>query len=226
MKQKSARHWSDWAGFAVFTLLWVFTLTTSPSVGLMTAPMVLHPLLSSAGFLLRRPLISSAPGVLPRLAGYGGSFGLMLFFVASRYSRPAWVAPTADSHVRAAGIALWMAGAVIDLYAVWFMRYGMSLVPQARTLVTAGPYRFVRHPIYAGYILETAGLWLRFRTAPVALAAGVWLVLTWLRVHYEERVLEAAFPEYGAYRRRVGMFWPRWPRPRVDAKPAVARRAA
>lgn len=75
-------------------------------------------------------------------------------------------------------------------------------------LVTDGPYRYWRHPIYAsivyfvwaGQIEEPAAL-------PVALAALVTLGL-FARMLLEERSLRAAYPGYPEYARRAKRFVP------------------
>jgi protein-S-isoprenylcysteine O-methyltransferase Ste14 len=203
-----AHHWSDWAGFAVFTLLWAGVLQASPALGIMTAPLVLHPLLSSAGFLLRKPLVSSAPGLLPRLAAYCGTFGVLACVKAFEFWRPQWLAPATDIRMRDLGFALWAVGAACDLWAVWSLRHGMSIVPQARTLITSGAYRYARHPLYAAYILQNLGLWFRFQTFPVAMVVLGWFLLSLLRIRFEERVLEQNFPQYKMYRQHVGAFFP------------------
>ena len=75
-------------------------------------------------------------------------------------------------------------------------------------LVTSGPYRFVRHPIYSGILLAGVGtalalswLWL----AAVALA-GIYFVYS---ATVEERFLAAQFPDaYPAYKRSTKMLVP------------------
>ena len=83
-----------------------------------------------------------------------------------------------------------------------------QIMPEARKLVTAGPYAYVRHPLYAVEIITIIGTAVQF-TAPwswvIALAV---VALLWIRSHYEEQVLQAAYPEYGAYRARTARFIP------------------
>jgi len=104
------------------------------------------------------------------------------------------------------GAVLWIAGALLSLWPLWYLRRSFSVEPEARALVTSGPYRLARHPIYTVYLLINAGILLRHFTLPFAAVVGVWLVSLLLRIRYEEGVLSSAFPEYLEYRRRVRAF--------------------
>jgi protein-S-isoprenylcysteine O-methyltransferase Ste14 len=75
-------------------------------------------------------------------------------------------------------------------------------VPKAGArLVTSGPYRLVRHPMYLGVLVFCAGpvcLW------PEGLKISAWLLLFVVllaKARLEERALKAQFPEYEGYRR-------------------------
>lgn len=204
------RHdWTDWAGFSAFTFLWVGVVVTSPSIGLMTLPLIVHPVLSSLGFLLRKQKISDLRGLAPRFAGYAGSFGVLVFLMVAGIRHPDWVTATVNPRLRNFGLAVWFAGAVLDACVVYSLRHAMSIIPQARTLITTGPYRYARHPLYAAYMLQNFGLLLRLATVPLAAVLLVWAAVTLIRIRFEERVLTAAFPEYVDYAQRVGMLFPR-----------------
>jgi protein-S-isoprenylcysteine O-methyltransferase Ste14 len=81
---------------------------------------------------------------------------------------------------------------------------------RAHTLVTGGPYRWVRHPFYVAALLMTVGN---------ALAAANWFlfaggITTFIlmagRSRIEERILLGQFGDaYHAYRSRTGRFVPR-----------------
>jgi protein-S-isoprenylcysteine O-methyltransferase Ste14 len=70
-------------------------------------------------------------------------------------------------------------------------------------------YAAVRHPTYAGSILGTLS-WAVLWSTPAGLAlAGVCAAFYVAKARYEERLLEARFPAYVDYRRRVPPFLPR-----------------
>jgi protein-S-isoprenylcysteine O-methyltransferase Ste14 len=202
-------HWSDWAGLALFTGLAVVLWRRAPEFGLAVIPGLIAELLVAGSFLVRRPAASRAAGWRPRAVAYAHSFMPMVFLeLASRY-RPAWLAPAHNRLMIDSGIAIWLVGALLALWPLWELRRSFSVEPQARELVTSGPYRFARHPIYAAYVLVNCGLWLRHPTLPFGTVLVVWLALLALRIRYEERLLEAVFPEYASYRARVGALGPR-----------------
>ena len=101
---------------------------------------------------------------------------------------------------------------------VWmFHTLGTNISPTEATraghqLITSGPYRWIRHPLYtfggfffAGIGLMT-GLWWMVALLAVGMAALIW------RTPREEANLIAQFgDEYRAYMQRTGRFFPRWP---------------
>lgn len=110
----------------------------------------------------------------------------------------------------AAGVAtaLMLAGTLVAFWAAWSLGRSFSLLPQARELVTSGPYRYVRHPIYLGGFLITLGeVWLRW--SPLVLALNLIFVAAQVaRLRYEEALLERTFPEYAEYRARTSSVLP------------------
>lgn len=81
-----------------------------------------------------------------------------------------------------------------------------------RTVVLRGPYRFVRHPMYCGYIVGSLGL--LFAEASIALAVLVPLqiaLFAW-RAKLEEARLAEFSADYRAYQQRTGFFFPKFRR--------------
>ena len=74
-------------------------------------------------------------------------------------------------------------------------------------LVTAGPYRFVRHPIYTGLAAMFIGTALVF---PLGAFAGVIMIAYMIfSARREERDMETRFPDaYPAYKQRSKMLVP------------------
>jgi protein-S-isoprenylcysteine O-methyltransferase Ste14 len=207
----SARHdWSDWAGLAAFSALAFLLWRRSIEFGLALLPVFCYELLAAISFILRRPLQRGASGVAPRMIAYAHSFLPMVFLEGASRWRPEWLQRVDDPVINLVGIGFWLAGALLAFWPMWHLRKAFSIEPEARLLVTSGPYRFARHPIYTVYLLINAGLWLRHPTPQFAVVLAVWGALLLLRIRYEEQVLAGVFPEYAAYRQRVGAFGPRF----------------
>jgi protein-S-isoprenylcysteine O-methyltransferase Ste14 len=74
---------------------------------------------------------------------------------------------------------------------------------EGQQVIETGLYGVVRHPFYAGMLLNYAGaaLWLGSRAA--AIASVGFLILTLARIVIEERYLRERLPGYADYARRV-----------------------
>ena len=98
------------------------------------------------------------------------------------------------------------------VYSVWglaFLRRSFSITPEARRLVTGGPYRLSRHPVYLGEIATAIGVNLATAGWPGALALVYFVGAELLRMRWEEGVLSKAFPaDYPAYAARVPRYFP------------------
>jgi protein-S-isoprenylcysteine O-methyltransferase Ste14 len=103
-----------------------------------------------------------------------------------------------------AGSVLLAAGLLFALVSVAVLGRCFGVLPDVRGLVTRGPYRFVRHPLYLGELVAALGVALG--AGRIALALVVWVVCAALqlaRTRYEESSLAAQFPEYEAYSQRT-----------------------
>lgn len=79
-----------------------------------------------------------------------------------------------------------------------------------RRLVSSGPYRVVRNPMYLGAGLALAGAALYYQSIALIGFAGVFLMAAHLFIRlYEEPTLRRKFgDDYEAYCRRAGRWWP------------------
>jgi protein-S-isoprenylcysteine O-methyltransferase Ste14 len=111
-------------------------------------------------------------------------------------------------------LASWVLVAIAGALGVWAARWlGKGLtplpLPNGQTdLVTSGPYRWVRHPMYSAVIIGMSGIALRSGSW---WSAAAWLGLVALlafKSRWEEGHLVAAFSGYAEYRKRTGRFVP------------------
>ena len=106
------------------------------------------------------------------------------------------------------GSFLFVAGAVVVLWAArLFNRAGTTIRPfqEPSVLVTSGPYRYSRNPIYLGLVLALIGIGLLFGTLSPFVVVPVFICLIQQRfIQPEEAVLEKTFGSaYGRYKRQV-----------------------
>jgi protein-S-isoprenylcysteine O-methyltransferase Ste14 len=111
-------------------------------------------------------------------------------------------------------------GAVVVLGALLLIAAASTLLRRARaftafprplesgSLVEAGPYRIIRHPVYAGIILAGIGAAIiRASPAVALLTLALFLVLD-VKRRREEAWLSERYPAYGSYRARTKAFVP------------------
>jgi protein-S-isoprenylcysteine O-methyltransferase Ste14 len=135
-----------------------------------------------------------------------GVFGVGLLVVAALDVRFAW-SPPMSTAVAAAGLAAFVAGFGLSTWAMASNRFFSGLVriqaDRGHTVATGGPYRFVRHPGYVGFIVGSFATALllgsRWALVPAALSG----VLTVVRTALEDRTLHDELPGYRDYAARV-----------------------
>lgn len=130
---------------------------------------------------------------------------LLAAIFAAGFLGPSWWGPLAWAALPAGALLLAL-GALLALAGVRGLGRGLTPFPRPRddaTLVEAGVYARVRHPIYGGLILMALG-WALLSASPVALVLTAVLVAFFvLKARREEAWLAERFPEYEDYRRRV-----------------------
>jgi protein-S-isoprenylcysteine O-methyltransferase Ste14 len=107
-----------------------------------------------------------------------------------------------------------VAGAMIVACGVALRAAAAGHVKKDRELTTTGPYRWVRHPLYAGSLLIAAGFAVASQNWWVVLAMAVmFAAIYWPVILSEEDYLRANFAGYDDYASRVPRLlpWKPWP---------------
>ena len=107
------------------------------------------------------------------------------------------------------GWALLAAGCAVQLAALAAIRARAAKPSVTDALVERGIYRHIRHPIYAGLLLEFAALILVRPRRAVALACALGMLWAYLQARLEEVDLLQRMPAYREYLARVPRFLPR-----------------
>ena len=142
---------------------------------------------------LRRLPLAKAPGLAPRAWAFlGANFGYAILLLPRVHLGPVMAS------VSAAIVVAGTAGSLITL--AWLGR-SFAILPQARQLVTVGPYALVRHPLYLFEQLATLGVALQYRQPWGLLMVAVSVAIQFPRMRFEEEVLRETFAGYDAYAR-------------------------
>ena len=132
---------------------------------------------------------------------FTGTFSVILAGFLPGGGRRDWLVLPAD-----------IIGTIGLAYSVWglaYLRRSFSIIPEARRLVTGGPYALSRHPVYLGEVIAALGINLATAGWLGALAVLYFIICELLRIRWEEGVLSRTFPaEYPDYARRVPRYAP------------------
>jgi protein-S-isoprenylcysteine O-methyltransferase Ste14 len=150
--------------------------------------------------IVRRQPIGKARGAEPRISALIGTFLItaIVLFPRCELSLPLSVAST----------FLILVGDGFAVVALVQLRRSFSIMPEARELVTLGPYRFVRHPLYLAEEIATIGSVMQFLSAWTAMLLVVQIAFQLRRIWNEEALLAEVFPQYAAYKEKTARVLP------------------
>ena len=100
------------------------------------------------------------------------------------------------------GLVMQFCGVLLCLWSFFFLGRSFGFAAADRGLVQRGPYRIVRHPIYASYVLLQTGYLMQSLSVRNLVVVVLALACNIGRIRAEERVLRAN-PAHAAYRERV-----------------------
>ena len=181
-------------------LPWVWALLAVHAVFLVILGLSMDPGLRAERFRRREG------GPDRRLRGLLGVFLIAHLVVAALDLRFGW-SPQFPAAAHAVGLLIYTAGMAVIVRAMTVNRFFAPTVriqpERGHETITAGPYRFLRHPGYAGMLLAVVAecfvvgsLWALIPTGAFA------AVLAW-RTAREDRLLRAQLTGYDAYARGV-----------------------
>jgi protein-S-isoprenylcysteine O-methyltransferase Ste14 len=160
----------------------------------------LYVAMTISAVIIRKMPVAKSEGVKPRLIALIGANLQMSFFAL----------PRAIVSVPVSAVSLIVAtlGIAAELAVLARLRRSFSILPEARELVTSGPYRWIRHPLYLTGTITGLGLCLQFEQPWGLLITLATFGFQLWRMHYEETVLTRAFPAYAAYARKTARLIP------------------
>lgn len=116
--------------------------------------------------------------------------------------------------VTAAGALLTVSGTILRAWGIWTLGKYFSVhieIKDNHELIETGPYRFIRHPAYAGNILQAAGIPLILNAYYSLTISAVLILLFLYRLKLEEDVLIREVKGYSDYVKRtyrlIPKFW-------------------
>jgi len=159
------------------------------------------------GIYLVRPRPRARDGRL--VARTAGLIGTTMLLVVGAFPNPVLLSPPAV--IRGIAAVLALAAFALGVYGLLYLRRSLSIIPEARRLVTGGPYRLIRHPLYAAemlaacaLVMDRPGMWATLMLVP-------FVAVQMLRARFEEGLLTRIFPEYKQYagqtRRLIPLVW-------------------
>jgi len=153
-------------------------------------------------FLVRRPSTQSR-GVGGRWSDLIAVGGTVIVLALSMMPKT-----VDDLLVIAAAEVLMTLGLIVMVIGLASLGRSFGIMPRARGLVLSGLYQWVRHPIYLGEFLVFAGIAI-VAISPLTVSTYVaFVILQTYRLVVEEKTLEAAYPEYAAYKSRTARLLP------------------
>ena len=141
--------------------------------------------------IITRPLAKAqADGLLPRIAAFVGTYlpWTITFFGKTDQALPNLLST-----------ACVLIGTIMMLVTIRHLGRSFSLVPQARSVVQTGPYRWIKHPLYLAEEIAILGVVLQYLTPVTVTVLLLHIGVQVCRILYEEDLLKRTCPEYSSY---------------------------
>jgi protein-S-isoprenylcysteine O-methyltransferase Ste14 len=153
--------------------------------------------------LFRLRPIRKSDQIWPRLLALTAVCLIPIFMLLER-------AP-ANIGFNSAAVVLALVANIMSVVTVSYLGRSLSIMPEARSLVTSGPYALVRHPLYLCEMIGVFAMVLQYRSLLAVGLLVVFVSVQILRGRVEEAVLVRAFPDFSSYQARTSFLVPRDP---------------
>jgi protein-S-isoprenylcysteine O-methyltransferase Ste14 len=164
------------------------------------------------GWLVAGFTAKSSRGRWSRFSGVRiGLLAVVVVVVHQSFARGSGPVISAGPVLASLGLAVWVAGLGLAVWARLYIgqNWGMPMTRREDPdLVTTGPYRYIRHPIYTGIIVAFVGTALATTLYALIVVAVLTGYFTFSATR-EEKFLTEEFPDsYPAYKARTKMLVP------------------
>jgi protein-S-isoprenylcysteine O-methyltransferase Ste14 len=166
----------------------------------MTLSTILFLLLLAASVVLRERPMGKAHGLEPRISALVGAFLI--------YAIPLFPRHDLSMAAEMVSTVLILLGCSAAVAALLQLGGSFSMMAEARRLVTSGPYRYIRHPLYLAEEVAVLGLLTQFLSIWTTIIFVLQIAFQLRRMHHEEAVLSKILPEYAAYKDKTARLIP------------------
>lgn len=147
--------------------------------------------------------------LIPLLATFFNTF----YFLGAKLP-PAWqknfVPERFQIPIMVTGMIFVLVGPMISLWGLFTLRRSFGIFVAIRDVILKGPYRWVRHPMYLGWIISFVGIALAFSSAAYFLIVAIHIGIVLYRARLEERNLAEHSEAYREHMKRTGFLFPKF----------------
>lgn len=211
-----------WNEIHLIKILWLEPLVTKSAVFAETARHVIALLLNLfTGIFL---LLGRRAAVLPQrvkdvLVPFIAAFFNLTYDAAVWFPKPVlkglWPDGLQTSFI-AAGLFLCVLGLAVAVWGILILGRSFGIFVEVRKIILSGPYRWIRHPMYMGYVWMLAGMALANFSVAYFILVPIHIGLLLYRARLEETRLAEHSTEYREYMKRAGFIFPRFRRSALD----------